>query len=129
MFANPLIANGRSADGRTFLIEETKELGAIYKSNCATGVRNLAALLLSFHGGLRSAELCGLTVDDLPWGDDKIRIRNGKGAKEIEYAPFIDKETRATMRMWVDQFRDDHTNKLSGDALFVSVKGHRPGCQ
>lgn len=127
VFANPLIANGRSVDGRTFLIEEADELRTIYKSNCATGVRNLAALLLSFHGGLRCAELCGLTVGDLLWGDDKIRIRNGKGAKEIEYAPFIDRETRATVRMWLDQFRDDHTNELSGDALFISVKGTRPG--
>jgi integrase len=126
VFANPLII-GKSKDGRTFLIEETDELRAVYRTNCATGIRNLAALLLSFHGGLRSVELCGLEVDDLLWDERKIRIRNGKGAKETEYAPFDDEETRATVRMWLDMFRDDHTNELSGDALFVSVKGHRPG--
>ena len=126
VFTNPLI-NGKAKDGRTFMIEETDELRAVYKSNCATGVRNIASLLLSFHGGLRSIELCGLSVDDVLWSDRKLRIRNGKGAKEVEYAPFTDEETRATVRMWLDQFRPDHVNGVSGDALFVGVKGHRPG--
>lgn len=126
VFTNPLI-NGKSKDGRTFMIEETDELRTAYKSNCAKGVRNLAALLLSFHGGLRSSELCGLTIDDLLWEDRKIRIRNGKGAMEVEYAPFTDEETRATVLMWLKQFRPNYANGNSEDALFVGVNGHTPG--
>ena len=88
----------------------------------------MAMLLLSFHSGLRSRELCGLKVDDLLWQQKKVRISNGKGMNgDIVYGPFTDENTRAALSMWLEVFRPQVANGISGDALFLGVGGKKRG--
>ena len=43
------------------------------------GARNRAIIMMLWKAGLRRAELCDLVPADLNWGENKVRVRNGKG--------------------------------------------------
>lgn len=122
LLRHPLI-RPRPKDGRTFFEHEFEALECVYRSNCASAVMHLAAARLSFHSGLRVKELVNLTPEDLLWGDKKLRIRAPKGRREVEYAPLTDERTRATLSMWLTQFRPEIENGHSRGRLFLATSG------
>jgi len=61
------------------LHEKTK--GAHNPEDAVAYLRDVAILETLYSCGLRISELCGLTAQDLDWGEQMVRVR-GKGSKE-----------------------------------------------
>ena len=71
---------------RNLLAAPLKELGEQQKKrrgkvDAAPYLRDVAILETIYSCGLRISELCGLTAQDLDWGEQMVRVR-GKGKKE-----------------------------------------------
>ena len=61
--------------------DEVLKLLATTESNRAIDKRDRAILMLLITYGLRSSEVCGLTLDDLSWTDELLRIRRCKSGQ------------------------------------------------
>jgi integrase/recombinase XerC len=88
----------------------------------AEGVRDRAVLEMLYATGVRVSELCGLDRTDVDEGRRVVRVF-GKGAKE-RAVPFGLPAQRA-LDEWLRHGRPAFANNLSGDALFLGVKGGR----
>jgi len=83
-------------------------------------IRDLAMLELFYSSGLRLAELVGLDLEDLDFGDQTVRV-TGKGNK-TRIVP-VGRHALEAIRQWLPQRRG-----IAGaeeTALFVSRKGRR----
>ena len=83
-------------------------------------IRNRALISLAFSTGLRRAEICALTLDDLvtmPTGNRAIMVRRGKGDKPRTVYPDVD--TWDLLDLWVTHHRPDTDPR----ALWTTYKG------
>lgn len=55
-------------------------------TNCATGARNYAMLMIMFKAGLRNSEVANLALPDMDFDTEMIYIQGGKGKKD-RYVP------------------------------------------
>lgn len=73
----------------TLSVEETQKLLNNCNINSKGGLRDFAVLMLLVRLGLRSCEICRLTLDDINWDKSEILIR-GKGSTEARFPIFQD---------------------------------------
>ena len=91
----------------------------------AIRLRDLAIVELLYGCGLRVAELCGLDLDSVDRGRNLVRVV-GKGDKE-RAVPF-GRPAAEALDAWTDaRGRPMLCAPVSGDALFVGVRGGRIG--
>ncbi|MFC1893889.1 tyrosine-type recombinase/integrase [Chloroflexota bacterium] len=67
----------------SFNAEQIASLAAACQRENGNGYRNLAMLLLMLDCGLRVSEMVSIDVTDVDLGEGSIRVRSGKGAREI----------------------------------------------
>lgn len=70
-------------------VEEVQRLLSSCNKDSKTGVRDFAVLMLLVRLGLRSCEVCRLTLDDVNWDKSEIIIR-GKGSTDTQFPIFQD---------------------------------------
>jgi integrase/recombinase XerD len=99
----------------TFSLEEVERIIETCGKSF-TGVRDQAIILLLIDCGLRATELCELTLDDINWHDQTLKVF-GKGAKE-RVVPFGANAHRA-LSQYVSR-----RPELGTDKLFVSCYGN-----
>ena len=91
-----------------------------YKFAKGQQMRDVAILTLLLHTGMRVSELVGIDLQDIDWGEKRIRIFR-KGRKE-QYV-YFNEPVRETLQDYID-----HERKVSAEdlnALFISRKGQR----
>ncbi|HCT85660.1 MAG TPA: site-specific tyrosine recombinase XerD [Candidatus Margulisbacteria bacterium] len=86
-----------------------------------TGIRDKAILELLYATGIRRAELCNLTLNDLDLSKKFIRINNGKGQKD-RLVPIA-----STSLAWLQKYLYKVRPMLNpkSDFVFLSQTGHR----
>jgi site-specific recombinase XerD len=82
----------------TLDVDECRRLLAAC-SNCSTGIRNRALIVILWRGGLRCAEALNLEERDI--ADAVVKIRNGKGGKARTVA--LDCEAAAIVSVWMER--------------------------
>lgn len=85
-------------------------------------LRDVAMVELLYATGARVAELCGLDVSDIDYDRQTIRVL-GKGNKE-RTIPLGNPAMKA-LNVWLNEGRDSIKNSLSGNAVFLGVRGKR----
>ena len=91
-----------------------------YKFAKGQQMRDVAILTLLLHTGMRVSELVGIDLQDIDWGEKRIRIFR-KGRKE-QYV-YFNEPVREALQDYID-----HERKVSAEdlnALFISRKGQR----
>jgi len=84
-------------------------------------IRDRAIILLLTVYGLRIGEVCKLTLDDLDWAKDKMRVRRSKN-KRIQEFPLIAEVGNAILK-YLRQVRP----QIAGRSLFLTLqKPYRP---
>jgi integrase/recombinase XerD len=102
----------------TFSLEEIELIVETCRRNF-TGVRDRAIIMLLLDCGLRATELCELTLDDIDWHDQTLKVF-GKGAKE-RVVPFGANAHKA-LSQYVSRRPELETHRL-----FVSCYGNPIG--
>ena len=85
-------------------------------------LRDVAMVELLYATGARVAELCGLDMSDIDYDRQTIRVL-GKGNKE-RTIPLGNPAMKA-LNVWLKEGRDSIKNSLSGNAVFLGVRGKR----
>jgi integrase/recombinase XerC len=85
-------------------------------------LRDVAMVELLYATGARVAELCGLDLSDIDYDRQTIRVL-GKGNKE-RTIPLGNPAMKA-LKVWLKVGRDAIKNSLSGNAVFLGVRGKR----
>lgn len=85
-------------------------------------LRDVAMVELLYATGARVAELCGLEMSDIDYDRQTIRVL-GKGNKE-RTIPLGNPAMKA-LNVWLNEGRDSIKNSLSGNAVFLGVRGKR----
>jgi integrase/recombinase XerC len=85
-------------------------------------LRDVAMVELLYATGARVAELCGLEMSDIDYDRQTIRVL-GKGNKE-RTIPLGNPAIKA-LNVWLKEGRDSIKNSLSGNAVFLGVRGKR----
>jgi len=85
-------------------------------------LRDVAMVELLYATGARVAELCGLEMSDIDYDRQTIRVL-GKGNKE-RTIPLGNPAMKA-LNVWLKEGRDSIKNSLSGNAVFLGVRGKR----
>ena len=85
-------------------------------------LRDVAMVELLYATGARVAELCGLDLSDIDYDRQTIRVL-GKGNKE-RTIPLGNPAMKA-LNVWAKEGRDSIKNSLSGNAVFLGVRGKR----
>lgn len=67
-------------------------------TNCITGCRNYAILLVLYGAGLRNSEVCNLAAADVNFETELLYIQDGKGGKD-RYVPMTD-DLMDSLRDW-----------------------------
>jgi site-specific recombinase XerD len=99
--------------------EETDVLLGTFRTDGPLGVRNLALLELLYSAGLRAQEAVDLTLADVDFEQELVRVR-GKGGKE-RVVP-LGEEAAYRLRLYLEDGRP-HLARGAVDALFLSVRG------
>lgn len=81
--------------------EEAARLLAVPNPRTITGLRNRVALQLLYRAGLRCAELCNLSVDDVRLDEGYILVQNGKYGRDRTIP--MDPETQEWCRRWMER--------------------------
>jgi integrase/recombinase XerC len=76
----------------------TKMLNQI-NTNCPTGIRNYAIVMIMYRAGLRVSEVCKLTVPDMNFETGLIYVQRGKGGKD-RYLP-MDNDIVKACQEWL----------------------------
>jgi site-specific recombinase XerD len=98
---------------------ETDELLAGLEAQGALGVRNRALFELVYSAGLRSQEAVDLTLADVDWEQELVRVR-GKGGKE-RVVP-LGEEAAYRLRRYLEDARPELARGAT-NALFLSARG------
>jgi integrase/recombinase XerC len=85
-------------------------------------LRDVAMVELLYATGARVAELCGLDISDIDYDRQTIRVL-GKGNKE-RTIPLGNPAMKA-LSAWLKEGRDLIKNSVSGNAVFLGVRGKR----
>lgn len=94
------------------------------QSRRLTATRDLAIILILLDTGLRNTELRNLTIDDINWKTNSLKVCHGKGDKD-RFVGFGYECRRALRRWMLDR---PEQAKLRGNWLFCNVlryKGHK----
>ncbi|WP_163538679.1 tyrosine-type recombinase/integrase [Gracilibacillus sp. YIM 98692] len=97
----------------TFSRDQLRLLMAQPDQSTFTGMRDYTILLFLLETGVRARELIDISVSDINWQDNVVRI-NGKGSKE-RHVP-IQSTMKTQLRKYVNI-----RGKLEHDALFVTI--------
>ncbi|MDH7487558.1 MAG: tyrosine-type recombinase/integrase [Anaerolineae bacterium] len=100
--------------------EEIKTILNSFNQDTQLGARAYAICVLFLDTGIRSGELCGITLDDVDFKRGVIKV-NGKGAKE-RIVPFGNMAKKALMR-YTRVFRPEPAMGAI-DNLFLSTDGY-----
>jgi site-specific recombinase XerD len=98
---------------------ETDEILAGLEAEGALGVRNRALFELVYSAGLRSQEAVDLTLADVDWEQELVRVR-GKGGKE-RVVP-LGEEAAYQLRRYLEDARPQLARGAT-NALFLSARG------
>ena len=98
--------------------EQVRQLIANLNTEQESHIRTRAVVLLLAVYGLRIGEVCGLTLDDIDWVNEKIRVRRFK-SKRVQEFPLAFEVGNAILK-YIQKVRP-HSNSRS---LFLSL--HRP---
>ncbi|MGH3046546.1 MAG: tyrosine-type recombinase/integrase, partial [Gaiellaceae bacterium] len=98
---------------------ETDELLAALEAEGALGVRNRALFELVYSAGLRAQEAVDLTLGDVDWEQELVRVR-GKGDKE-RIVP-LGEEAAYRLRRYLDDARPELARGAE-NTLFLSARG------
>ena len=138
-FYQYMVANGYAGDNPTGKLvpdKTTQKLPQILTSKevelllaqpeCVDmkGYRDRAMLELLYATGMRVAELVGLDVADVAFGNRTVKVM-GKGSKQ-RVMPFGAPADRA-LRAWLEHGRPALVGKGSAEALFLGLRGGRIG--
>jgi len=102
---------------------EAEQVLAVPDVTTLLGLRNRTILETFYATGVRRSELVGLDVGDVDLGRGVLAVRQGKGAKD-RFVPLSERAS-AWLRRYVEDVRPHHLHRVSGDALFLSVRGRR----
>jgi len=83
-------------------------------TNCITGCRNYAILMIMYGAGLRNSEVCNLTPADVNFETGLIYIQEGKGGKD-RYVPMTE-DLMEALKNWAE-IRPD------SEFFFSTMKG------
>ena len=101
--------------------EQTKRLIAGLNTERASHIRDRAIILLLAVYGLRIGEVCALTLDDLDWTNEKIRVRRLKN-KRIQEFPLTAEVGNAILK-YLENVRPQCSSRF----LFLTMrKPYRP---
>ena len=101
--------------------EQTQRLIAGLNTERASHIRDRAIILLLAVYGLRIGEVCGLTLDDLDWTNEKIRVRRLKN-KRIQEFPLTAEVGNAILK-YLQKVRPQCSSRF----LFLTLrKPYRP---
>ena len=101
--------------------EQTQRLIAGLNTERASHIRDRAIILLLAVYGLRIGEVCGLTLDDLDWTNEKIRVRRLKN-KRVQEFPLTAEVGNAVLK-YLRQVRPQSSSRY----VFLSIrKPYRP---
>jgi len=107
-------------------LREEKLKGSKYlsylKNNIFLAIRNQAIIRLLFSTGIRNSEACNLNDEDIYFGENRIKIRQGKRGND-EYQPLTKDETWKELRRYLRARKVFKYNK--GNALFIGKNGER----
>lgn len=102
----------------TFTKEQLKRLFQQPDLKTFTGVRDYTIMLLLLETGIRVNELVGLSLNDIRWEDNLIRIRNAKSYRE-RLVP-IQSRMKEQIKKYIAI-----RGYVESDALFVTIDGTR----
>ena len=101
--------------------EQVRRLIASLNTERPSHIRDRAIILLLAVYGLRIGEVCALTLDDLDWANDKIRVRRQKN-KRIQEFPLTTEVGNAILK-YLRTVRPQSSFRF----VFLSIrKPHRP---
>jgi site-specific recombinase XerD len=101
--------------------EQVQQLIANLNTECASHIRDRAIVLLLAVYGLRISEACGLTLDDVDWANEKLRVRRLKN-KRIQEFPLTAEVGNAILK-YLQNVRPRGSSRF----LFLTLhKPHRP---
>jgi site-specific recombinase XerD len=103
----------------------TEELLSVFRIAKLHSTRNWAALLVCYQHALRASEVCALTLADLNFKSNSVKVIRLKGSLETVQPLFEHKgepllDERKALKAWLRERQDD-----GSDALFNSNKGGR----
>jgi site-specific recombinase XerD len=75
--------------------KSVKKMLAQINTNCPTGIRNYAIVMMMYRAGLRVSEVCNLGLLDINFETGLIYIQSGKGNKD-RYVPMDDDIIKST---------------------------------
>ncbi len=78
--------------------ETVKQLCASTETNRSVDIRDRAILLLLAVYGLRASEVQRLTLDDLDWEKERIRVRRSKSSERTDVYPLTQDLAEAILR-------------------------------
>ena len=85
-------------------------------------LRDCAMVEVLYASGARVAELCGLDFGDVDYERQTIRVL-GKGNKERTIP--IGNPAMSALKAWLGEGRPKMSNEISGNAVFIGVRGKR----
>jgi site-specific recombinase XerD len=101
--------------------EQVQRLIANLNTERSSHIRDRAIILLLAVYGLRISEACGLTLDDVDWANEKLRVRRLKN-KRIQEFPLTAEVGNAILK-----YLQNVRPRISSRFLFLTLrKPHRP---
>jgi len=79
--------------------KDVRKLLNCINTNCPTGIRNYAILIMMYRAGLRVSEICNLGFADVNFDTGLIYVQQGKGKKD-RYVP-MDNDIMASLQAWL----------------------------
>ena len=96
--------------------EQTQRLIASLNTERASHIRDRAIILFLAVYGLRIGEVCGLTLDDLDWTNEKIRVRRLKN-KRVQEFPLTAEVGNGVLK-YLQQVRPQSSSRC----IFLSIR-------
>ncbi len=91
-----------------------KKMLAQINTNCPTGIRNFAIIMIMYRAGLRVSEVCKLMLSDINFETGLVYIQQGKGKKD-RYVP-IDGDIIKVAQEWL-------TVRPESEFFFCTLQG------
>lgn len=101
MPGQPPANKGRRFPPEPLTAQEAQALIAACSAVSPTGMRNRAALILMYRGGLRIAEVLALEVSDVDPGRGTVRVRHGQGNRARIIG--LDSGAMAAVQRWAER--------------------------